>query len=682
MKTTHLLLGCAYYPEYLPYDRMDTDMDMMVKAGMNTIRIAESTWSTLEPSDGVFNFSILDRTLEAAGRHHLSVIIGTPTYAIPAWLYHKYPDILADTATGVQRYGHRQNMDITHPGYLFHVKRMLHALLTHIHDNPNIIGYQLDNETKSYDTSGERVQSMFLAYLKENFPDIDEFNEEFGLSYWSNRMNCWEDYTDIRGTINQSLEGEFRRFQRSLVTDFLSMQAAIVREYAKEDQFLTQNFDSDWTSVSYGYQSQVNQFEACRALDVAGTDIYHLSQGKLTGFEITLCGNISRGLKKENYLVLETQAQGNPEWLPYPGQLRLQAYSHIANGSNSVMYWHWHSIHNAIESYWKGVLSHDLSENACYQELSTFGQEWNMIDSHLKNLQKDNKVAVIIDNASLTGLSLFPLPERKEHSYNHVLRQIGKALYRLNVEFDILSSAERDFSSYECVIVPVLYSADDSLLHALNDYVAVGGHLIATFKTGFCDKHLKIHHDIQPHILHKCLGIHYDQFTIPDSVAFSFSEELQAFMKHTIPLSSGHAKNDMTHSVSDFMELVTCDSAIPLAIYAHSAWNIYSAVTENQFGGGSALYLATLPDETALEQIFTYYLSKIHLLETTLRFPIIVKQGINDNNQKLYYYFNYSDNEVTLKHIGQPGTELLTNEKIMENQSITLIPWGLAIVEI
>ena len=30
------------------------------------------------------------------------------------------------------------------------------------------------------------------------------------------------------------------------------------------------------------------------------------------------------------------------------GQLRQQAYSHLASGANSVMYWHWHSIHNTL----------------------------------------------------------------------------------------------------------------------------------------------------------------------------------------------------------------------------------------------------------------------------------------------------------------------------------------------
>ena len=52
-----LLFGAAYYDEYMPYDRLDKDIEMMKKAGINTVRIAESTWSTCEPQDGVFDFS-------------------------------------------------------------------------------------------------------------------------------------------------------------------------------------------------------------------------------------------------------------------------------------------------------------------------------------------------------------------------------------------------------------------------------------------------------------------------------------------------------------------------------------------------------------------------------------------------------------------------------------------------
>lgn len=687
MKTEKLYFGAAYYSEYLPYDRVEKDMEMMEKAGMNVIRIAESTWSTLEPQEGVYDFTHIDRMLNAAACHHISVIVGTPTYAVPTWLVKKYPDILAITQNGRERYGHRQNMDITNPDYLSHAERVIRVLMEHVKDVPHVIGYQLDNETKSYGTAGPRVQAMFVDYLKENFPDINDFNHEFGLDYWSNRVNDWDDFPDVRGTINQSLAAEFCKFQRLLVTKFLSWQADIVREYKRDDQFITQNFDFDWTTHSIGYQSQVDQYDASRCMTVAGADIYHPSNEELTGAEITVCGNISRSLKKDNYLILETEAQGLTPWLPYPGQLRLQAYSHIANGSNSVMYWHWHSIHNAIESYWKGVLSHDFSENETYREAVVIGNEWNKIGSHLKNLKKENKIAIMLDNASLTGFTQFPLENAGANGYNTVMRWFSDALYRLNIEYDMISSREQDFSGYECLIVPALYSAPESLLLALDSYVRNGGHLITTFRSGFSDEYLKIYPDMQPHILHECLGLHYDQFTHPHHVDIVpvQSDVMAAAQEHfSHPDDSAFS---LTSSACEWMELITCDTAVPVLKYSHPAYERYAAAAKNQYGNGSTLYFGTMfENDELLESVLLSFLHETgfsggDLSSDAPHYPLIVKRGINDSGKELCYYLNYSKDPVSVTHRGKDGIELVSETSIVCGDKIDLGGWGVAVVE-
>lgn len=687
MKTEKLYFGAAYYSEYLPYDRVEKDMEMMEKAGMNVIRIAESTWSTLEPQEGVYDFTHIDRMLNAAACHHISVIVGTPTYAVPTWLVKKYPDILAITQNGRERYGHRQNMDITNPDYLSHAERVIRVLMEHVKDVPHVIGYQLDNETKSYGTAGPRVQAMFVDYLKENFPDINDFNHEFGLDYWSNRVNDWDDFPDVRGTINQSLAAEFCKFQRLLVTKFLSWQADIVREYKRDDQFITQNFDFDWTTHSIGYQSQVDQYDASRCMTVAGADIYHPSNEELTGAEITVCGNISRSLKKDNYLILETEAQGLTPWLPYPGQLRLQAYSHIANGSNSVMYWHWHSIHNAIESYWKGVLSHDFSENETYREAVVIGNEWNKIGSHLKNLKKENKIAIMLDNASLTGFTQFPLEKAGANGYNTVMRWFSDALYRLNIEYDMISSREQDFSGYECLIVPALYSAPESLLLALDSYVRNGGHLITTFRSGFSDEYLKIYPDMQPHILHECLGLHYDQFTHPHHVDIVpvQSDVMAAAQEHfSHPDDSAFS---LTSSACEWMELITCDTAVPVLKYSHPAYERYAAAAKNQYGNGSTLYFGTMfENDELLESVLLSFLHETgfsggDLSSDAPHYPLIIKRGINDSGKELCYYLNYSKDPVSVTHHGKNGVELISETAIVCGDKIDLGGWGVAVVE-
>ena len=433
-----LLYGVAYYDEYMPYDRLHEDIKMMKKAGINVVRIAESTWSTVEPQNGIYNFYHIDRVLDAMEEAEISVIIGTPTYAFPTWLAKEHPEVLAVTKSGPEIYGKRQNMDIISPAYLFHSERVIRKIIERVCNRKCVIGYQLDNETKHYDTAGKNVQQLFIKYLKEKFQNLDELNKEFGLDYWSNRINAWEDFPDVLGTINGSLGAEFEKFQRTIVDKYLGWQSDIIKEYKREDQFITHNFDFDWIGYSYGVQPKVNHFEASKCLTIAGVDIYHPTQDDLTGIEISFGGDMTRSLKGDNYLVLETEAQGFPQWVPYKGQLRLQAFSHIASGANSVMYWHWHSIHNSFETYWKGLLSHDLKENETYNEAVIIGNEFKKFGDKLVNLKKKNDVAILVSNESLTGLEWFKIDE--DTNYNNVVRWMYDELYKMNIGTDFILS--------------------------------------------------------------------------------------------------------------------------------------------------------------------------------------------------------------------------------------------------
>ena len=376
----HILFGAAYYDEYLMMkgiDRIDEDMAMMKAAGLNVIRIAESTWSTCEPQPDVFDLTYVDRALDAAQRAGIDVIVGTPTYAVPSWLVKLDPSVLAVTPNGQGKYGARQIMDIVNATYRFYGERVIRKLISHVADHPAVIGYQVDNETKYYDSVSEDMQRLFVKYLREKFHgDLDELNHHFGLDYWSNRIDSWEDFPDVTATINESLGGEFDKFRRDQVRAFLQWQADIVREYAHDDQFITHNFDFEWRGYSYGVQPAVDHFKASTAVDITGVDIYHPTEDDLTGKEIAFGGDMTRSTKDgRNYLVLETEAQGQHGWVPFPGQLRLQAYSHLASGADMVEYWHWHSIHNSFETYWKGLLSHDLEPNPTYREAGVFGRE-------------------------------------------------------------------------------------------------------------------------------------------------------------------------------------------------------------------------------------------------------------------------------------------------------------------
>ncbi len=652
MRTPKLYYGAAYYDEYMPASRVEEDMRLMQAAGMNVIRIAESTWSTWEPQDGTFDFASLHRMLDGARRHGISVIVGTPTYAIPPWLAAKYPDILAETHAGPERYGRRQNMDITHPGYRAHCERIIRRLLAEVQPYENVIGFQLDNETKPYDTCGPRAQALFRQWLRERFGTVEALNAAFGLAYWSNSLGSWDDLPDVRGTINGSLAAEYEAFQRHLVTEFLLWQRGIVDEYRRPDQFVTHNFDYEWRGYSHALQPDADQFEEAAACTVAGCDIYHPAGAALTGAEISFGGDLARALKGgENFLVLETQAQGPVGRLPYPGQLRLQAFAHLANGANLVEYWHWHSIHNGIECHWKGVLSHDLTPGATYREAAAIGRDFARLGSHLANLKRRSPVAVMVSNRSLTGMkhsAAFAGP-----SYGDALRWLYDALFRLNVPCDLIDGTARDFSAYRLVVLPAMYCAPGSLTEALRSYVAGGGQVLASFRSLFADEYVKIRTEPQPGGLTDVFGMTYDEFTVPVDVP----------------------------QVCSWMELLRPDAGTEtLWTYQHPAYAGYAAATFHRYGQGGAAYIGAMLEPDALDSLLEALLPRMGVALPAVRWPLVIKEGENDAGHTVRYLLNYSPDEAAAA-VPFGCTELLSGQRRAAGQTVALPGWGVAVLE-
>ncbi|BES85196.1 beta-galactosidase [Pectobacterium araliae] len=669
-----LYYGVAYYDEYIREARLDKDIEMMLAAGINVVRIAESTWSTLEPSEGQYNFHHIDRVLDAMHHAGIAVIIGTPTYAIPHWLAKQNPDILVTTPNGHEIYGRRQIIDIMNPYFLTYAENIIRVLLEHVCHHPAIIGYQVDNETKHYENVGEVIQTAFKRSLKKRFPDIRQLNDAFGLEYWSNRIDCWDDFPPVEGTINASLGCAFARFRREKVADYLAWQAAIVTEYAQPSQFVTQNFDFEWRGWSFGLQPRVDHFAAAQAMSVASVDVYHPTQDHLTGREIAFSGDVARNLKGgKNYFVMETQAQGFAKWTPYPGQLRLQAFSHIASGASMVSYWHWHSIHNSYETYWKGLLSHDFAPGPTYQEAVTIGTDMARLSGTLNELRVENDVAILVSNNAMEAMNWFrpdtPQPELNNHGhyiYNDILRRFWDALYDRNVGVDIINGIDPKACKYRLIVIPALYSASNEELERINQYVENGGRVLIGFKSGFCDEDVKVRTETQPGVISKCCGVSYSQFTIPENVGLKAETETVSCLPN--------------ESAEMWMELLSpaSERTTVLLRYDHPHWGKYAAATISQYGRGQALYVGFLPSQEQIFSLFSSLATGLTLTSVTAncRWPVVVRHAVNKNGESIQFIFNYSAATETIA-LDADVHEPLSGDRLRKGDRVTIAAWGM-----
>jgi beta-galactosidase len=670
-----VLYGAAYYNEYMPGDqaaRLDKDVALMKAAGLNVVRMGESTWSLWEPEDGQFDYAWMDRIVDAMGKAGIKVILGTPTYSIPAWMAHQHPEILARYAGDrANSYGMRQNMDTDSPAYRFYAERLIRHIVAHYKDNPNVIGWQIDNETSSYEAENPDVFIGFQHYLEKKFVTPEALSKAWFLNYWGQNLHTWEDLPTRDGAQSTGYKLEWTRWSQMRVTDFLRWQAALVRECAASSQFVT----TDYGGMMH---HDVNEEAIASFLDIPADNIYHGTQDHFDGTQQSIQADFTRSLKHSNFLVTETNAQ-TTDWSsaaqfpPYDGQMREDVYTHLANGANMVEYWHWASIAANQETYWKGVLSHDLEPNRAYAEVSRTAHELQKIGPHLVGLQIHNQVAILWSRDSANAIGFMPYARNQSAdgapaNYDALVKQIHNSLYDLNVGSDFVFPETADFSQYRLLIVPALYIADDALLQKISDYVKNGGHVVMTFKSGFANENSAVRWVRAPGPLREAAGFSYQEFS---------NLEKPLALKDD-PFHVGEA-----NTVSYWAEFLMPEHAKVIATYDHPFFGKWPAITENDFGAGTLIYEGTSLSDALQTAVLKGELEKLELDGPDQQLPaaVHVQHGINRLGKRLHYYFNYSAAEVKLNYSFAAGTNLLDGKSVTKTSQLTLAPWDLAIIE-
>src|SRR4051812_24869669 len=146
-----------------------------------------------------------------------------------------------------------------------------------------------------------------------------------------------------------------------------------------------------------------------------------------------------------------------------------------------VEYWHWGTTANAIETYWRGLLSQDFKPNPTYDEAGTIGKDFARLGPQLANMRKHNRIAIYVSNRALTAFNAFRFGWSSTVTYNDIMRPFYDALYRINAEVDFVYPSKTDLSQYKLIIVPALYAASDEEIERLNAFAKAGGHLLYTF---------------------------------------------------------------------------------------------------------------------------------------------------------------------------------------------------------
>ena len=656
----NILYGACYYHEYMPYDRLDKDIQLMKDGGLSVVRVGESTWALFEPQEGVFEFEWMERILDKMHKAGIKVILGTPTYSIPAWLAHKHPEVLSELTGGRHSaYGIRQNMDFTNPTYKFYCERIIRKMMERYAKHPAIIGYQVDNETEARGVNNRDYFIGFRNYVKEKFKnDLTTLTKEWGMNYWGMNINTWEEFYTRDGVTNPSYKNEWERYNRKTIADFLNWQCDIINEYKRKDQFVTHCFMPMFYNI--------DQVESFKQMQYPAINVYHEVQDLQDGQFIAWSGDYMRSVAQGNYIITETNAQGagwSSQWQhpPYDGQLRQNVYSHLASGANMVSYWHWSTLHYGQETYWRGVLGHELEPNRVYNEFAVTAKELQKTGKQLVNLKKINNVAILYSHDSYHALKFMPYTEKN----NYPVEMVHKALYNQNIETDVIPCDKLiDFSGYKMLLIPPLYVASDLLLESIDRYVKEGGHVVMMLKSGYCNEHSAVRAEPAPGPLRQACGFYYQEYANIPSMKLK---------DNTFGLSGDQ--------ISEWYEFLIPETAKPLAYADHPFYGQWPVITENSYGNGKLFYIGAYPTQELLEKIVLQTAKEAGLTTKVndFRFPVIFRSGKNQSGKNIHYVFNFSDKSQTVKNPYPNGKELISGVK--SDETITLKAWDVAIVE-
>ncbi|MFO7610882.1 MAG: beta-galactosidase, partial [Clostridia bacterium] len=484
-----MIYGTDYYPEHWPEDRWPEDLRLMKEANINTIRIAEFMWSAIEPSEGLYDFTLLDKIIGLAVSAGMDIVLCTPTAAPPKWLMDLHPEIYQKDSSGKARgFGSRRHYCFNSVVFKEYSREIIKEMATRYSGNENVIAWQLDNEFGCHDTVRcycDSCSKAFSKWLESKYGRIAELNEKLGMAFWGQHYPSFESVVLPADTVcdnkaagmhahNPGLFLDYCRFASDSVYDYAIFQINELRKYGVNVP-ITHNFMGSFYDLDY--------YKLAKPFDFISWDCYpNIAHGPFSSLsEVSYNHDKMRGYRNDKYWVME-QCSGQNGWnymheTPRPGEIRLWAYQSVAHGADGIVYFRWRPALFGTEQYWHGILDHDGIPRQRYDEIKQTGKEMKDIDEIIAGSRITSDVCIL--NSFDNTWSHAYQKHSENFDYNRILYTIHNSITSLNINCDVRTMCP-DLFAYRLVIMPAYNISSEEDASLLASYVSDGGHLVAT----------------------------------------------------------------------------------------------------------------------------------------------------------------------------------------------------------
>ena len=590
--------GVDYYPEHWPRERWETDAKLMQEMGVDVARLAEFSWSKLEPSLGEFNFGWLDEAITVLADRGIKIILGTPSAAPPAWIISANPEIQPIDYEGRVRYfGGRHHDCQSNLVYREHIKRYVTAFAAHFGDNPNVIGWQIDNELGNSHHQlcmCPSCEDHFRQWLQNKYGDIETLNTKWGNTFWSQEYQNFSQILAPKITVtghNPSALLDWKLFCSDLIVDFHKFQSVILRQ-AAPGKFITQNM--------MGFEDKVNYYDLAEDIEFTSHDQYpgghfHPTQNERKSDKLAAALDLMRATKDKPFWIMEQQS-GITGWevlgrAPKPGELGMWSAQAVAHGADCIVYFRWRTCTMGTEQYWHGILPHSGIPGRYYNELKTFVHKMKPLMKEIQGALPKSKVAIIYSYNQKYAIDI--QPHHPDMTYiGHVMKYYT-ALYDRNVPVDFIND-DADFTKYDLVIAPLQYLMTPELESRYQAYVKGGGNLVLTMRAGVKDDTnlCRVAGALPMGGLRELVGVEVHEYDCLRDI------------------TGWVLWNGQRYACEMWSDIINLTGAKELATYDFEFYTGTPVITENAYGDGTVYYVGTEPGADLAAKLVDEFITK------------------------------------------------------------------------
>ena len=499
-------LSVYYYPEAWDKSQWERDIKNISSMGFEFIHLTDHAWYFLEPQEGKYNFGWVDTCINLAAKYGMKTLLSTPTSAPPVWLNENYPECLMVSEDGViQRHGSRQQYSWSSDKFRTFTDKICTAMGRHFGKNPNIIGWQIDNEPSHYGKFdySENARKKFIVWLTNKYETVDKLNNSWGMQFWSMMYQNFEqvrlpNQKELVQQANPHAVMDFKRFTADECASFLSSQNTILKKYILPNQ---------WTTTDFMFYNQNNNPQLDKDLDLVGFNMYLVtgydffkssgSQSFRIGspYQISFGSDFFRpitGLTGCMELQPGQVNWGSNNYQPYPGAIRMWWWHCFAGGSKYVSSYRYRQPRYGMEQYHSGMVGLDgVTPSPGGKEFMQFSKELNQVRQLVDFSEKPPKEYLAkkvgfmwnLDNIWNTDL----LKQNQSwDGYEH-LKKYYQIFKQYGAPVDIIDET-KDFSQYPFLVAPAYQLLDSNLIARWQKYVNDGGNLILTVRSGQKDR--------------------------------------------------------------------------------------------------------------------------------------------------------------------------------------------------